>query len=76
MIGTIRMHKGQRYWVSSTFMHERADGTTSVILVWASLCHHCGDQFEFTAPAASARWQPNRRCQRHKRPGSRVRAVA
>jgi len=76
MIGTIRMHDGQRYWVANTATYVRPDGAMGVMLVWASLCSECGQQFEFTAPAAASKFQPNRRCQKHKRPGSRPKAVA
>lgn len=74
MIGTIRMHKGQRYWVGNSFMRKRADGSLAVILVWVSQCPECGEQFEFTVPAAAERFSPNRRCKMHKRPGVEVAA--
>lgn len=76
MIGTIRMHQGQRFWVGNTSMYQRPDGSLGVMLVWASQCTDCGEQFEFTAPAASTKFEPNRRCQKHKRPGCRVKVVA
>lgn len=76
MIGTIRIHDGQRYWVANSFMRDRADGTKAVILVWASRCAACGEHFEFTTPAAATKWQPNRRCDKHKRPGQRVKGAA
>lgn len=72
MIGTIRMHEGQRFWVASTSTYRRPDGSLAVMLRWASTCVQCGEQFEFTAPASAAKFQPNRRCQKHKRPGCRV----
>lgn len=76
MIGTIRMFKDQRYWVANTFTRDRADGSVAVILVWASRCATCGEQFEFTTPAAASKWHPNRRCKAHKRPGQRVKGAA
>jgi hypothetical protein len=76
MIGTIRMFKGQHYWVGNTFTRQRPDGSLAVILVWASHCATCGDHFEFTAPAAASKWEPNRRCAVHKRPGHRVKGEA
>lgn len=76
MIGTIRMHEGQRFWVANTSTYRRPDGTLAVLLLWASLCPECGQQFEFTAPAAASKFQPNRRCIKHKRPGCRVKVGA
>lgn len=75
MMGTIRMHKGQRYFVADTFTRQRAGGTLAVVLVWASNCADCGAKFEFSTPAASSKWEPNRRCDQHKRPGVRVGGV-
>jgi len=75
MMGTIRDHRGQRYWVADTFMRARKDGTQAVILIWASHCADCGEEFRCSTPAAAAKWQPNRRCAKHKRPGVRVRSA-
>lgn len=69
----IRSHKGQTYEVVGRFLRERRDGTTAEILRWQSACADCGEPFEITTPARSSKFQPNRRCQRHKRPGHRVR---
>lgn len=68
----VREHKGQRYTVTGSFERERRDGTTAIILQWTSHCADCGKAFTFTSPAASAKFAPNRRCQKHKRPGHRV----
>lgn len=72
MIGTIRNHDGQLFWVAETFMRERKDGSLAVVLVWVSQCATCSEEFSFTAPALASKFQPNRRCQKHKRPGQRV----
>lgn len=72
MMGTIREYMGQRYWVADTFMHARKNGSLAVVLVWASHCAECGEEFRCSTPAAAKKWQPNRRCQKHKRPGCRV----
>jgi hypothetical protein len=71
-IGTARDHCGQAYTVTGTFQRQRKDGTTATVLEWTSHCAECGAPFTFTTPAASAKFQPNRRCQTHKRPGHRV----
>lgn len=76
MIGTIRNHDGQLYWVADTFMRARKNGTLAVILIWASQCADCGEELRFSWPAAAAKFHPNRRCDKHKRPGKRVRAAA
>lgn len=73
MIGAIRTEKGQRYEVVDTFGRPRRDGTVATILVWQSSCAQCREAFQFTTPASSSKFQPNRRCAKHKRPGHRVR---
>lgn len=75
MIGTIRDYLTQRYEVVETFERPRRDGTMATILVWQACCAHCGEPFQFTAPAASKKFEPNRRCQKHKRPGVRVKVT-
>ncbi|MDP3675255.1 MAG: hypothetical protein Q8R44_09180 [Novosphingobium sp.] len=69
---TERDYLGQRYTVVGEFTRPRRDGTEATILTWASNCADCGEPFMLTTPAASSKFQPNRRCQRHKRPGHRV----
>lgn len=69
---TQRTYRGQAYTVTGSFERERRDGTLATILQWTSHCPECGEPFTITTPAASAKFQPNRRCQKHKRPGHRV----
>ena len=71
-----RTYKGQRYFRVGSFERERTNGTTATILKWSSHCAECGAVFEFTTPAASSKFEPNRRCQKHKRPGCRVKGGA
>lgn len=75
MIGTIRVYKGQFYQVVTTSNRVRRDGTMATILHWQSPCAECGEPFLLTTPAASSKFEPNRRCQKHKRPGQRVKQV-
>lgn len=72
MVGETRLHDGQTYVAIDSFERDRKDGTVAVILKWQSACVQCGELFVFTAPAAAAKFNPNRRCQKHKRPGFRV----
>jgi hypothetical protein len=75
MIGTTRIHKGQRYTAVASLERTRRDGSTALILRWVSACAQCGAPFEITTPAASSKFEPNRRCAKHKRPGQRVKEV-
>ena len=75
-VGTVRDYQGQPYIVASQFERTRRDGTVATILVWQSPCATCGEPFTMTAPAAATNFQPNRRCQKHKRPGQRVKGAA
>ncbi len=69
-----RLHDGQEYAEAGRFKRERCNGSLATIITWRSRCTECGAYFTFTTPAASRKFQPNRRCQRHKRPGQRVRS--
>lgn len=75
MIGTLRTHAGQLYWVADTSTRRRKDGSLAVILTWASQCADCGEELRFTTPAAATKFQPNRRCDKHKAPGRRVKGA-
>lgn len=74
-LGTRCTFRGQLYELTGTFRRERKDGSMATIGEWKSQCAECGEVFTFTAPLAAAKFQPNRRCQKHKRPGVRVRGV-
>ena len=76
MIGREILHHGQRYVVIGKFDRARKDGTAATILTWQSACAQCGAPFTLTTPAASTKFAPNRRCQKHKRPGQRVKGGA
>ena len=76
MIGTVRDYKGQPYTATHQFERTRRDGTVATIIVWQSPCAACGEPFTMTAPAAAQKFQPNRRCQKHKRPGPRAKGAA
>ena len=68
----IRDHHGQLYTVVAEASRQRRDGTMATILTWESRCAQCGETFTLTTPAQATKFQPNRRCQKHKRPGVRV----
>jgi hypothetical protein len=72
---TTRTHKGQIYVYDRTEPHTRIDGSSTFLTVWKSHCAECGEPFEFRTTASARRFQPNRRCQKHKRPGCRVRSA-
>ena len=76
MIGREDLYKGQHYTVVDQFTRPRKDGSVAVILIWRSHCADCGAAFTMTSPAASDRFSPTRRCQRHAAKGKRVRSVA
>ncbi len=68
-LGETVIHRGQLYTAIELLEHERRDGETTMLLRWLSTCTQCGSPFSFTAPALASRFQPNRRCGKHKRPG-------
>jgi hypothetical protein len=69
---TERIHDGQRYELVGRIPHTCKDGRQTELLTWRSACARCGAPFEFTPPAGAAKFAPNRRCQKHKRPGGRA----
>lgn len=72
MIGAERLHKEQRYTCVASVPFTRRDGTVSAVLTWQSDCAECGAAFSFKTGAS--KFDPNRRCAKHKRPGQRVKA--
>jgi hypothetical protein len=68
-----RIYDGQHYeLVRQEPYTRRRDGTLTALAVWRSHCALCGEPFELRTPANSTRFTPNRRYQKHKRPGIRV----
>jgi hypothetical protein len=67
------VYKGQLYELARTEPHTRRNGTTTMLTVWRSHCPTCGEPFETRTPSLARKFQPGRRCPRHKRPGASVR---
>jgi hypothetical protein len=72
MTKTDRTYKGQHYWSGALRPHTRKDGTPTTLLEWKSHCAECGRLFSFWRPAKRAKFDPNGRCEEHRRPGCRV----
>jgi len=68
-----RLYRGQSYRAVGEVRHQRLDGSEATIVQWESACAQCGAPFVCAVPERSRKFQPNRRCQKHKRPGVRVR---
>lgn len=69
---TRRISNRQPYTLVALEPHIRRDGWQTVLESWQSHCAQCGKCFEFKRPTRTVKFQPNRRCQLHKRPGVRV----
>lgn len=67
----VRYLNGQRYERIGWRMHECLNGRVVELTVYLSQCADCGDWFELCA-LKNRRFQPNRRCERHRQPGVRV----
>ncbi len=65
-IGETRVHRGQKYLCVAAEPYTRRDGAESALLVWESHCKRCDEVFAFKTPN-SEKFQPNRRCQAHRR---------
>jgi hypothetical protein len=71
--GKVRDYAGQRYTcVAIEPYTRRRDGASSYLAVWHSKCAQCGALFSYRSPRRVVRFQPNRRCGRHRRPGTHV----
>jgi hypothetical protein len=68
-----RFLHNQRYVFVGIVPHTRRDGTRTTLLRWRSACPQCDAPFECSTPSEATRFNPNRRCDEHKRPGQRVR---
>jgi hypothetical protein len=71
-----QLYKGQHYSLTGTVPHTCRDGRETELEVWRSTCANCGEPFDCMRPAKAKRFEPNRRCQKHKRPGQRVKGGA
>ncbi len=67
-VGEVRDHKAQKYLCTAVSPYTRRDGTQSALLVWESRCAECDEVFTFKTPNGE-KFEPNRRCQEHRRPG-------
>jgi hypothetical protein len=67
-----RIFDGQSYHLVKSEPYTRLDGGKTTLSVWQSNCPVCSALFEIRTPAKASKFQPNRRCTKHKRPGSRV----
>jgi hypothetical protein len=72
----VRTYDGQRYTEAGARLYQRRDGSYTNLTVWLSHCPVCDGAFEVLTPALSKKWEPNRRCPQHKRPGVPVRRKA
>ncbi len=66
---------GQRYRCIGIEPHTRADGSATSLATWESECAECGDTFSFETPELASKFNPNRRCEKHRRRGVKVPAV-
>ncbi len=71
-LGIVRDYVGQQYLLVGVHQYMRADESDALILTWLAACATCGAAFTFKGPGRTIKFQPSRRCQKHKRPGQRV----
>lgn len=71
--GNIRKHKGQRYLVKRLVPYlcvGKAPNRRQTLLVeLETACSVCGDRFEFLLSALRPRFEPAKRCKKHRAPG-------
>lgn len=64
---------GQRFELIGHEPHVRQDGALTTLLVWQAECLTCGAGF--ISRTSVARWAEVRRCELHRQPGKRVKAI-
>ena len=69
-VDTVLRLEGQRFVVVGSMLHRREDGERVPLIRWRSHCPTCGEVFE-CATSLKAKY-PNRRCEKHHRPGLAV----
>ena len=72
-VGQVIENGGQKYACIGLEPYTRQDGAGTELAVLETHCRTCGGSFAVRVPAENARPELNRRCQRHKRPGSKPR---
>ena len=72
-----KVYGNQTYFCIGDEPYTRKDGGQTRLLLWQSPCYTCGALFIFKTPASESalKFSPNRRCDKHKRPGVRVRGA-
>jgi len=74
-MGTRFAIQEQEYVLYDSEPYTRADGSSTILLVWQSHCASCGDEFFISTPLGFTTGQ-SRRCEKHREPGKKVRKVA
>lgn len=72
---TVETYKGQTYVAVGTVPHYCRDGRETTLSRWMSWCIQCSEPFMFTTPTQRSKFQPNRRCKEHRRPGQMPRGA-
>lgn len=67
-------YSGQAYWFSRFVGHEGLNGP-SVLSEYLSFCADCGAVFAVRTPMGTIGQAVSRRCDKHKKAGTRVRGV-
>jgi len=69
-------YRGQLYERIGGRPYQCKDGRIVQLAEWRSRCANCSEPFSFSRPANSPRFNPNRRCQKCKRRGVRVKSIS
>lgn len=67
-----RIHDHQRYKCVGLTPYHRDDGQITTLEIWESNCVECFRKFRFKRSTTRRRFDPNRRCELHSKPGKRV----
>jgi hypothetical protein len=70
--GQILEYDGQRFECVGFQPYVRADASRARLAVMLTECPNCGAPFTIMIPVHAAQFYPRRRCDKHKRPGAKV----
>ena len=73
---SLKYFGGQQYIEVGFVNHTRRDGTETTLTRWRGECAECGAFFFFKVPSEASKFSPNRRCEKHRRPGIKVRKAS
>lgn len=75
-LGDTIVKNDQTYRVVNFQPYIKYDGSQIELACFVSCCADCGQAYEFKLPQGAMKFEPKRRCDKHKKPGVKVKTTA